>query len=71
MSLGLTTSDVTVSYAPPPGTTLTCSPAVRVGCIASVKVVYSYRAITPVIGSIVGTIPMSSTSQVPVERVFP
>jgi Flp pilus assembly protein TadG len=75
VSLGIQPADVTVSYAAPPGVVLTCppsgSPTVSVGCIASVKVDYTFRAITPVIGNIVGAISMSSTSQEPVERVFP
>jgi Flp pilus assembly protein TadG len=69
-SLGIPESAVSVSYTPPPGTTLTCSP-VKVGCIATVTVSYSFSAITPVIGTIVGPIAMSSTSEEPVERVFP
>jgi Flp pilus assembly protein TadG len=71
ISLGVTDTDVTVSFAPPPGATFSCSPVVKVECVATVTVEYSYTAITPVIGAIVGAIPMSSTSQVPVERVFP
>jgi Flp pilus assembly protein TadG len=76
-SLGIQPMDVTVTYSPPPGTTLVCpsSPTpgnpINVGCIASVKVVYTFHALTPVIGNIVGDIGMSSTSQMPVERVFP
>jgi Flp pilus assembly protein TadG len=71
VSLGIQPADVTVSYAAPPGVALTCSPTVAVGCIASVTVDYTFRAVTPVIGNIVGAISMSSTSQEPVERVFP
>jgi Flp pilus assembly protein TadG len=71
IALGVQESDVTVSYAAPPGVALTCSPTVAVGCIASVTVAHTYTAITPVIGNLVGPISMSSTSQVPVERVFP
>jgi Flp pilus assembly protein TadG len=71
IALGVQESDVTVSYAAPPGVALTCSPTVAVGCIASVTVAHTFNAITPVIGNLVGTISMSSTSQVPVERVFP
>src|SRR3954447_5801980 len=77
-SLGIQATDVIVSYSAPPATTLVCPPTpnppispISVGCIASVKVVYTFRALTPIIGSIVGNIGMSSTSQVPVERVFP
>ena len=71
-ALEVKASDVTVSYAPPPGMTLTCTPTVvSVGCIATVRVDYTWHAITPIIGGLVGDIAMSSTSQVPVERVFP
>jgi Flp pilus assembly protein TadG len=71
VSLGVQPGDVSVSYAAPPGVSLSCSPTVAVGCIVSVTVDYTYNAITPVIGNIVGAIGMSSTSSVPVERVFP
>ncbi len=70
-SIGLTDADVTVSYAPPAGSTLTCSPVVRVGCIASITVVNSVSMITPIISSIVGPIDLESTSTMPIERVFP
>jgi Flp pilus assembly protein TadG len=81
-SLGLAPTDVSVSYAAPSGTTLVCpagpAPAdasannpFHVGCMVSVTVSYSWAPITPLIGSFVGPITMSSTSQMPVERVFP
>ena len=70
-ALGIQTSAVTVTYSSPPATTLSCSPALHVGCIASVTVNYTWRAITPVIGDLIGPIAMSSTSQIPIERVFP
>jgi len=69
--LGLSTSAVTVSYAAPTGSTLTCAPTLHVGCIATVTVHYSWSAITPVIGALVGPISISSSSQMPIERVFP
>lgn len=72
ISLGIQATDVTVSYAAPSiSPTLTCNPTVSVGCIVSVKVDYTFRAVTPVISNIIGVISMSSTSSVPVERVFP
>ncbi len=71
ISLGIQTSAVTVEYDPPPSTTLTCSPSLNVGCIARVTVSYTYTPSTPVIGGLIGTIAMSSTSEIPVERVFP
>jgi len=70
-ALDLQDANVTVSYAAPPGITLTCSPTVSVGCIATVTVTYDWHPITPIIGGLVGDLAMSSTSQVPVERVFP
>jgi Flp pilus assembly protein TadG len=69
-TLGVTSSDVSVSYAPPAGTSLACTP-LNVGCIASVTVTYQFTPITPIAGSIIGTITMQSTSQMPLERVFP
>lgn len=71
VSLGLQPSDVTVSYAAPPDTTVTCSPTVHVGCIASVTVTYGYAPSTPLVSGVVPTIAMTSTSEMPVERVFP
>lgn len=71
ISLGVQTSAVTVAYSAPPSTTLACSPSLKVGCIAAVTVTYSYIPSTPVIGNLIGTIAMSSTSEIPVERVFP
>ena len=70
-ALGISTSNVSIAYAPPPGTTLTCSPTLHVGCIARVTVQYTFQPATPIIGNIVGDIAMSSTAEVPVERVFP
>lgn len=70
-AIGVEAADVTISFAPPPGTTVECSLAVNVGCIASVTVSHQFFAITPVAGTVIGAISMSSTSQMPVERVFP
>ncbi len=73
ISLGVKPTDVTVTYTKPPGTSLQCPPTstVNVGCIASVTVNYTFTPSTPLIGGLIGTIAMSSTSQIPVERVFP
>ena len=70
-ALGLQPSSVTVNYARPSGVNLSCTPTLDVGCIATVTVTYSWRAITPIIGNIIGPIVMHSSSQIPVERVFP
>jgi Flp pilus assembly protein TadG len=70
-TLGLDTSDVSLSFASPPDTALSCSPTLRVGCLASVTVDYQFTPITPLVSSIIGPISMSSTSEMPIERVFP
>jgi hypothetical protein len=70
-TIGVTGGDISISYFAPPGTTVTCSPAVHVGCIASVTVVSRYEPITPIAGSLIGPMTMTSTSQMPVDRVFP
>ncbi|HEX5241321.1 MAG TPA: TadE/TadG family type IV pilus assembly protein [Candidatus Limnocylindrales bacterium] len=69
--LGLTTSNVGVSYAAPPGTTVSCSPSVNVGCIASVTITYAYSPSTPILNGFIHSMTFTSTSQEPVERVFP
>jgi Flp pilus assembly protein TadG len=70
-SLNVTPSDVTVSYAAPPGVNLECTTKLNLGCIVTVTVHDMYTPITPVAGSIIGPIPMSATSEMPIERLFP
>ena len=43
---------------------------VLVGCTAQVTVDHEWSAITPIIGSVVGPIQLSSTTEMPVERAF-
>lgn len=47
-----------------------CPTPEAIGCIAEVTVPYSFRAVTPVIGDIVGPIDLASTARLPIERVF-
>jgi Flp pilus assembly protein TadG len=70
-AVGVASDDVTVTYTAPPGTTLSCSPTINVGCIATVTVVNEFNPITPVAGSLIGVMDFSATSAMPVERVFP
>jgi hypothetical protein len=71
-ALGVTSSDVTISYAAPPGTTLTCTGgSLNIGCIVSVTVVAHFTPITPVAGRLIGSVTMTSTSSMPIERLFP
>ena len=72
VSLGLTPANVTITYAPPGDHTgLDCTVTLHVGCIAIVTVTYAWSAVTPGFGAILGPISMTSSSQMPLERVFP
>jgi Flp pilus assembly protein TadG len=68
--LGLTPANVSVTYYAPPDTSVTCSP-IHIGCIAAVTVTYHYAPSTPLVSGLISTFTMSSTSEMPVERVFP
>lgn len=71
VGLSVTPADVTLTYAPPTDVAISCSPTLHVGCIASLTVRARFQAITPLVGSILGTINMTANSQFPLERVFP
>jgi Flp pilus assembly protein TadG len=71
VQLGVTAASVVVSFRAPPGSSLTCTGPLQVGCIASVTVQYSYSPITPLVGGMFPAMSMDSTSEVPIERVFP
>lgn len=64
-ALGLDPSAIDVTFTLPgcPGTVL-------VGCTAQVTVDHEWSAITPIIGSVVGPIQLSSTTEMRVERAF-
>ncbi len=70
-TIGLTTSNISVSYEAPPGTTLDCDPTLHVGCIAVLTVTYHFALTTPFVSSLIGPFTMSQTSEMPIERVFP
>jgi Flp pilus assembly protein TadG len=74
-TVGLTAADVSVSYAAPSGTALVCqtTPTVNltVGCYATVTVQTTWLPITPLASTILGPIHLSTTSTMPIERVFP
>ena len=69
--LRLQNSNVTISYAAPPSTTLECSPTLHIGCLATVTVVYHFSISTPFISALIGPFDMVQTSEMPIERVFP
>lgn len=70
-TLGISSANVSVSYAPPPSTTLDCDPTLHVGCIASVTVTYDFKVSTPFVNMLIGPFTMRQTSAMPIERVFP
>jgi Flp pilus assembly protein TadG len=70
VSLGITDQELTIVYGDPDGTG-TCPTPIGIGCLASVTVRYDFTPVTPVIGQIVGTINMASTTEMPVERTCP
>jgi Flp pilus assembly protein TadG len=47
-----------------------CPTPTTVGCIVKVRVPYTYTAIIPVLTNLIGSIDMSSTTQLPVERSY-
>jgi len=68
VALGILSTSVTVTFRAY-DLSAACSP-IAIGCVAEVTVPYTYTAVTPVISALVGSITMSSTSRVPVERAF-
>ena len=70
-TLGITTSNISVAYEPPPDTSLDCDPTLHVGCIAVVTVRYDYALTTPFVSWLIRPFTMSQTSEMPIERVFP
>lgn len=70
-TIGITPADLSISYAAPPGTDLTCTTSLKVGCLATVTITSRYVPITPLAGSIIGPLTMRATSEMPIERTFP
>lgn len=68
VALAITTGNVTVAYELPDQSG-PCSP-VAFGCLAVVTVTYGYQPLTPLIGNIIGTIHMSSTTMMPIENPY-
>ncbi len=52
-----------------PGTVGVTAECPKITCIYEVQVQYTFTAITPIIGNIIGPITLTSTSKVPVESV--
>ncbi len=62
--LGLTAANV-------PNPTYGCTSPYTLGCIVTTKVTYQFQPITPLVTAVIGPITMSSTSALPIERVYP
>jgi Flp pilus assembly protein TadG len=69
VSLGAVPADVDVSFKTP-DLSAVCTAPVGVGCVVVVTVHYHFHAATPLIGNLVGTINMTSTTREPVERSY-
>jgi Flp pilus assembly protein TadG len=66
-AVGLDPLSVTTSYADA-GTP--CAP-IKIGCVATVVVEHEWAPATPILNGVIGPITITSTSKMPVERVYP
>jgi len=77
VALGLSPSDVTVDYrtAAAPNTSGSCNSKLGtpqiVGCVAVVRVDYTYEASIPIITALVGSIDLAGETRFPVEHNAP
>ena len=72
IGMDVSPGDVGLSYAPPSDDSITCADDhLHLGCIARIEVTAQWAAITPIVGSFLGPIELSASSEQPVERVFP
>ncbi len=72
ISIDVQSKDILIAYAPSDPTKDTCTTKlINPPCIASVTVQYDYTPLTPIIGDLIGTITLTSTSQMPVEAWYP
>ena len=68
-SLGLTSADITVLYLEA-DLSGGCSP-LALGCVVEITASFDWQAITPIIGSIVGPITVTTETRMPIERIYP
>ena len=69
-SLGLTSSDVTVTYLMS-DLSGPCPAVKTLDCVAQITVAYDWESITPIIGSIVGPVTITAVTREPIERIYP
>jgi Flp pilus assembly protein TadG len=79
-TLGLGTSNVSVCFKTDDTSQTDCSSSTAddcpladrvIGCLAIVQVQLTYQPMTPIIGSLIGSVPLSSVSVAPIEYVCP
>ena len=62
--LGLTAGNV-------PAPTYSCTAPYSLGCVVTTTVTYRFQPLTPLITTVLGPITLTSTSALPIERVYP
>jgi Flp pilus assembly protein TadG len=70
-SLGLTAAQVDVKFCKSDGTGCSSTKPTTLDSLVQVRVTYPWRAITPIIGNIIGPVTVGSESRMSVERLFP
>ena len=61
--LGLPAANVQATYG--------CAAPYSLGCVVTTTVTYRFQPLTPLITTVLGPITLSSTSALPIERVYP
>jgi Flp pilus assembly protein TadG len=69
VALGATAADVEVAFLTA-DLSGACDVPAEIGCVVEITVHYQYNAATPIIGNLVGTIDMASTTREPIERSY-
>lgn len=66
-AVGLDPITVTTSYADGPHACV----QIKIGCVVTVEVQHDWQPVMPILNGVLGPITLSSTSKMPVERVYP
>ena len=69
VALGAVPADVDISFLTS-DLSGPCDVPAEIGCVVEITVHYQYNAATPIIGNLVGTIDMASTTREPIERSY-
>ena len=70
-SLGLAPTQIDVEFCKPDGTMCLPTKPSTLDSLVLVRVTYPWRAITPIIGNVIGPVSVVSESRMAVERLFP